>query len=286
MPILVSLLVLTSLLSPIIPSQIKKVELPVSNAKAELQTPPLNIKAQAVYVSDAKTGDALISYQKNQNWSIASLTKVMTALVLMEENPDLNKVITLQKEDFVGGATMRVPVGTKLTMRDLLYSSLMSSANNSTNALYKGTNLSRQEFINKMNEKAKSLGLKDTRLTELSGLDPENRSTAEEYAKIIDVALENQVIKEVMQTTYYEIRPLNHRAFAIGTTNKLLKTDNGYEVEGGKTGFTDGSDYNFATKVKKGDKEVVVVVFGDQSLNQAIENSKKLADEVLNKNAE
>lgn len=280
MPILLISILIGSLFSrPLINQELPSI--PKSTVQAE-EIAPLNIEAQGMYVAEVgKTDQPVIEYRKDETWSIASLTKIMTALVLLEQNLNLEKYVAIEKNDFVGGATLEVPVGTKMKLIDLLHASLMSSANNATNALVHGTGLSYEAFVQKMNDRARTLGLKNTRFVELTGLDPENKSTPEEYAKIITEALAHPQIAEIMTKTYHRIDPKNYGVFAIGSTNKLLKESNDFEVVGGKTGFTDGSDYNFAAQVKKGDKQLVVVVFGDKTFNGAFEDSKKLAEEAL-----
>jgi D-alanyl-D-alanine endopeptidase (penicillin-binding protein 7) len=290
MPIFfLSALLLSSLLAPIQHTLEKKVAdtasinaptIQVSTAKAEEQPIP-GIQAEGVYVADAKTNAAVVTFHEDTTWSIASLTKVMTAMVYLDQNPDLTKVITLESEDMVGGAQLKIPVGTKMTAIDLIHASLMSSANNATHALVRGTNLSQEEFVTAMNKKAQDLGLQNTTFTEPTGLDPANRSTPQEYSILFSKALEYSLIHEVMTTTQYTITPLNYGSFPIGSTNKLLKEENDYQVMGGKTGFTDGSDYNFVTQVKKGDKELTVVVFGDTTYQQAFKSAKKLADQTI-----
>lgn len=278
MPAIIAGIILLS--SLVIPAQ-SSIRFYQSQAKAESnETPPLDIKAHGVLAIDENNKE-LLSYHKDMKWPIASLTKLVTAIVFLEENQNLNKVVTFKKEDFVDGANLKVPVGTKIKSIDLLHSSLMSSANNATDALIRGTNLNREEFIKKMNEKAKSLGLKDTRFSEPTGLNPENLSTPREMAKITQAAISNPLIAQILEKTSHEIKPLNYPAFVIGTTNKLLKEEHGYKVLGGKTGFTDGSDYNFVTKIAKNDKEVTMVIFGDKTFNETFESAKKIADEVL-----
>src|SRR3989344_908556 len=274
--ILSGLILLSSLFVPLtekINEKLHEGTIPTSVAEAE-EPPPFGLDISSAYAGDIE-GEPIIEYKENKDWPIASLTKVMAALTFVDQNPDLNKLVALEKDDFVGGATLKVPVGTKISAIDLLHSSLMSSANNSTNALIRGTSLSRDEFIKKMNEDAEIMGLKHTHFVEPTGLDPANRSTPKEYAKIIAVALDNPLIAEVMQKTYYEITPKNFSSFPIGSTDKLLKSPQEFEVVGGKTGFTDGSDYNFATRIKKDDKDVIVVVFGDKTMDGAFESSKK-----------
>ena len=287
MQILTSILTLVSLLTSLVGnlSQNLTKEVPISRAAAQIeeQKPPFaNIKARALYIADAKTSEPILSYNAQKNWPIASLTKVMTAVVLMEQNPNLNKMIALEAEDFVGGTQLKFPAGTGFSARDLLHAMLMSSANNAAAALARsGTDLTYAQFLAKMNDKARELGLKNTRFADTSGLNPENQSTPEEYAKIISYATENKTIREVMQTTYYAAQPNGRGSLALGNTNRLLLAPQKFEVIGGKNGNTYGSDYNVATKVKKGDKELVVVVFGDETNNIAYQHSKELIDKAL-----
>lgn len=315
MPILIGILFLSTILAPLLPQEVQNTELieeegnkieVISRSEAQVQEPenkneiqieektqpapkpappevrPPGVTARAVLVADATTGEPLLAYQKDKVWPIASLTKLMTAIVYLEQNPDFNKVITLSRQDQVEGSALRVPSGTRFRASDLLRASLMGSANNATNALARaGTNLSKTQFIERMNQEAKELNLHNTHFVEPTGLSPRNRSTPAEYAVIVKEALKNPIIKNIMTSTYHYVRPLNYYGFSIGNTNKLLQQNNGFRILGGKTGFTYGSGYNFAVEVRQGDKGVVVVVFGERNFNKSIDVAKNLARNVL-----
>lgn len=234
------------------------------------------ILAQEVYVANAADNTQIAGYNQNHPWPIASLTKVMTVLVFLEQNPDLNKIITLQHEDMVGGSSLKVTVGTSFKADDLAHAALMASANNAVHSLYRATDLTLPEFVQKMNDKAASLGLTQTHFVEPTGLDAGNVSTPAEYAKLISAALDNPYIQQVMGTTYYVMRPLGKKSFAIGNTDRFLRETNDFSVQGAKTGLIDESGFNLAVKAQKDGKSVVAVVFGNSSWDASFAAAKKL----------
>jgi D-alanyl-D-alanine endopeptidase (penicillin-binding protein 7) len=234
------------------------------------------ILSHGIYVANAADNESIIGYNEDQVWPIASLTKVMTALIFFEQNPDLNTIVALDKDDMVGGSSIKVPVGTRFRADDLIHASLMSSANNTTHALYKATSLTLPEFVQKMNEKAAAMGLNKTHFVEPTGLDPNNVSTPQEYAHLMAAALDNDSIKQVMETTIYTMRPVKQRAFIIGNTNRFLKEKNDFTVQGAKTGLLNESGFNLAVKAEKDGHSVVAVVFGNSSWDDSFAAAKKL----------
>ncbi len=247
------------------------------------QDPLPGILARGVYVANAAGNDPIIQYNSEQVWPIASLTKVMSVLVFMDEHPDLNTIVTLQKEDMVGGSSLKVPVGMRFRADDLVHAALMSSANNAVHALYRATSLTLPEFVQKMNDKAAALGLQKTHFVEPTGLDAQNVSTAQEYAKVMVAALDNPYILGVMETTYYQMKPVKARAFAIGNTNRFLREKNEFTVQGAKTGLIDESGFNLAVKAEKDGRSVVAVVFGTSSWDESFATAKKLLSDAFGK---
>ena len=113
-------------------------------------------------VLDPASGKVLYQDQPDKVWTIASLSKLMTAMVVLDRDIKWNKVVTMRGSDEVGGARLRLAVGTKVTVKDLFYSSLVGSANNATIAMARQTGLSNADFVALMNKKAKALGLTHT----------------------------------------------------------------------------------------------------------------------------
>lgn len=178
-------------------------------------------------------------------WCLASISKLMTALVLHDLNLDWNAAVIQAKADEVGGSRLRVAVGSKYKRIDLLHASLMGSANNSTHALARTSGLSMTQFVARMNAKAKALGMNNTRFVEPTGLSPENVSTAKDIAILVEAANRIPRLEAIGKKTSYTLRSVaaKPKEHTIKTTNKLLLA--GENVALGKTGFIDESRYNF-----------------------------------------
>jgi serine-type D-Ala-D-Ala endopeptidase (penicillin-binding protein 7) len=178
-------------------------------------------------------------------WPLASISKLMTALVLNDLDLDWNKSIVQSKEDELGGARLRVAVNSKYRRIDLLHASLIGSANNSTHALARTSGIPMDEFVARMNEKAHYLGMTGTHFVEVTGLSPENISTASDIARLIEAAQKVPRIVEIGNKQSYTLRSIGKkpREHTIISTNKLLRSGN--DVGLGKTGFIDESGYNF-----------------------------------------
>ncbi len=237
----------------------------------------VKITAPGAIVMDVKTGEVLFEKNSHQPMPIASLTKLMSALVFLENSPDLNQAVVIQKEDYRPGSTVGLYNGEKVTRRDLFFSSLAASSNNATMALAHSTGLSEADFVKKMNSRAKLLGLKNTHFTEPTGLDSGNVSSAYDIARLASYALLDPNIKEAVTTTDYRFRVSNTgRLQKVGNTNKLLKSF--LHITGGKTGFTEAAGYCLVSRVvnDQGD-EIMVVVLGSASETSRFQEVKGLA---------
>lgn len=227
------------------------------------QTEDLSVlTAQSAMVIDKFTGETVFSKNSTEVRSIASLTKLMTALVFVENNPGWDKVITMEKDDYVGGATLWVKEGDQVTLEDLFYSTLVGSKNNAAVALAKSTGMSVAQFVAKMNQRSLELGLKNTYFAEPTGLDERNVSTAQELAVIAREAFKNPDIVKATTTKWYQVEPSNSvlSYWVKNTSMKVLERD--LYVTGSKTGWTDEAGYCLVTQAKKGVKELLALVMG------------------------
>ncbi len=249
----------------------------------EVEVPPFETEATALGAYDTSDNASVISYDEDKVWPIASLTKMMSAIVFFEQNPNLEQLVTIEEEDMVGGGMIKVPVGTKLTADDLIHATLMVSANNTAHALYKATPLSLDQFVAKMNERAQSMGLKHTYFTDPTGLDPTNISTSQEYAQVMKVAMEIPYVQKVMAKPSRTIKPAGKRGFPIGNTNKFLRQETEFTVSGAKTGLLNESGFNLAVQAKKDGKEMVAVVLGNSSFEKAFKDAEQLLEEAFSK---
>ena len=231
-----------------------------NSLEASVETDVLT--AQAAVVIDKTTGNSVFTKNEKEVRSIASLTKLMTALVFIENNPGWDKVITIQKSDFVGGATLWVKEGDQVTVKDLFYSTLVGSKNNAAVALAKSTGMSVAQFVAKMNQRSLELGLKNTYFAEPTGLDERNVSTAQELAVIAREAFKNPDIVKATTTKWYQVEPSNSvlSYWVKNTSMKVLERD--LYVTGSKTGWTDEAGYCLVTQAKKGVKELLALVMG------------------------
>lgn len=236
---------------------------------------------ESYIVIDAKNGSTLKEYNAQKQRPIASLTKLMTALIVVESEPNWDKEISYVQSDFVGGAMLWAKAGDVTTVKDLFYSTLVGSQNNSAHALARSTGLSTDEFVERMNLKARSLGLTHTHFVEPTGLNAGNISTASEYSKLARYALGKLEILQGTTTKHYTLKLKNRPvSFGIANTNRLLDTTP-YYVTGSKTGWTYEAGRNLMMKARNNSgTEVITVVMGAQ-MSEQFEMTEQLLDEVL-----
>ncbi len=243
------------------------------------------INAQAYIVQDVKTGQVLINKNADMPWTPASLTKLVTALVVLDAKVKLTKMIAITAQDQTlggctsGGACIKAKPGVKFTVDGLFHAALIPSANNAASALSRSTGLSMDQFAELMNQKAASLGATGSHFYEPTGMDPQNQITAADYAKIITAAFSNPYLRKITGLNSYVLRSANNFRYnqTIKNTDKLL-TDSDIQILGAKTGYLDEAKYNFASLVKYNGQELAVVVLGEDHLYTAFDETKLLAD--------
>jgi D-alanyl-D-alanine endopeptidase (penicillin-binding protein 7) len=223
------------------------------------------LTAKSALVLDLDKGTVLYDKNSEEVRSIASLTKLMTAMVFLECGIDLFDTITISREDARASAKSHLRPGETFYLLDLLHASLMPSDNRATRALVRATGLSPQEFVERMNRKADSLGLDNTEFSDPTGLDADNVSTAWETAKLLKVALSYPLISQITTKTSYKFFSINkrRRIHQLNNSNRLLRGD--YEVLGGKTGFIGKSGWCLAVMLKNIGERLCVVVLGAAS---------------------
>lgn len=208
---------------------------------------------------------------------MASTTKIMTAIVVLEHTDNLDKtVIITSKAAGTGGSRLGLKKNDKISIRDLLYGLLMRSGNDAAVALAIETSRSVENFANLMNEKASQLGLTKTHFVTPHGLDnPEHYTTATELAKITDYALENKIFASIVGTKNYTIS-INGYSKNLNNTNELLGVLNG--VIGVKTGFTNGAGRCLVTETKRENMDIITVVLGADTKKDRTKDSVKLIE--------
>lgn len=225
-------------------------------------------QSTAAIVIDEKTNKILYSKNYDTVLPIASLTKLMTASVFLDTGTSFDKVVTYLSEDDADGSRLRINDGETLKVKDLFYTTLVGSANNAANALARSTGLSKEEFIKRMNDKAKAWGLTNTKFVDVNGLDPANVSTVYEVALMSKNILNNFIILQGTTTKIYSFRTINNdqphtiKSSAKGVTSGTI--DSSLYITGMKTGYLDEAGYCFMLKASRGSGEgsVISVILG------------------------
>ena len=241
----------------------------------ELQTPRFrvdefgrevpDVRAEAAIIYNPETGEVLWESHSQDQRSMASITKVMTALVFLESNTPLTTEVTMQRSDVSHASTTYLRSGYKLSADDLLNLLLIGSDNAAARALARVSFLGYDGFIQRMNEKAKELGLESTVYADPSGLLAENLSSAYDLARLIAYAAADERVGAIMRKTSFSTQVGRHTITA-NSTNQIVRSGD-IDVVGGKTGFINRSGYCLATllRLPQSGQQVAFVVLGAKS---------------------
>jgi D-alanyl-D-alanine carboxypeptidase len=239
-------------------------------------------------VIDDETGSFIKGNQSKKERSLASLTKLMTALVIMDLNTNLEKKITITNEDLnhvndyinPGDSTSKIDLreGDEVRAKELLQAMLIASSNEAAVAIVRATNLNMDEFVDEMNKKAHELGLKDTTFTEPSGIDPENKGTARDMARIARKAFDYEEISEnsIKEQARIKISNSNRKVYAYNRNASLLAMD----PKGMKIGYLYEALNCVAILLKGDDKNGVIVVLKAESISKRNDIIKDLRKEL------
>jgi len=242
-----------------------------------------DVRAAAAIIYNPETNQVLWEENSQTQRSIASITKVMTATVFLENNPDLAEPVTVQRGDVFQASTTHLHANDKVTTDDLLHLLLIASDNAAARALARVSPLGSEGFIRRMNEKADELGLQATHYADPSGLLSENVSSAYDMARLITHASQDERISAIMRTNEYTVYS-GKRPITFHSTNHLLREGN-VDVRAGKTGFITKAGYCLATvlRLQGSSQDVAVVVFGARSNAGRFMESRNLFNWVSSK---
>jgi D-alanyl-D-alanine endopeptidase (penicillin-binding protein 7) len=224
-----------------------------------------DVRAAAAIIYNPETNEILWEENSTDLRSIASITKVMTATVFLEHNPDLSEQITVLRSDVLRASTTYLRANDKMTTDDLLHLLLIGSDNAAARVLARVSPYGSAGFIQRMNEKAAELGLQSTHYADPSGLLSDNVSSAYDMARLITHAANNGTISSIMRLPEYTVRTAK-RSITTRSTNHLLGKQE-FDVMAGKTGFITKSGYCFATllRLPQTGQQVALVVLGARS---------------------
>ncbi|MCR4312509.1 MAG: serine hydrolase [Candidatus Uhrbacteria bacterium] len=248
--------------------------------KTKLDSYGVVTSGQSVIVMDAKSGAVLFEKQPDEVRPIGSITKLMTALVYLDTDPNLDETVTIHEEDFVGGGRVYLNYHDGLRVRDVLGASVVGSDNTATAALQRLSGLSYDDFIAAMNAKAQELGMTHAQFVDVSGIGNENVTTVRELFLLLAEAKSSDLLSSFMTSSSITVMHASGLAVSIESTDMLLDSflnQGQYEITGGKTGFIPEAGYCFVTSVTKGDGEVFVAVLGASSKYDRFADAKALA---------
>lgn len=218
------------------------------------------LRSAAAVIVDARNGGVLYERKPSLVAPIASITKLMLALVVLEGKQPLDEVIEVTKEDrWTGkGAYSRLPIGAKITRSDLLLLALMASENRASHTLARNYPGGIPEFVKTMNLKAKALGMTQTHFDDPSGLSNGNVSSARDLVKLITAAAREPVIRDFSTQRRYEVRTGRKSVIEFRNTNLLIGRPD-WDIVVQKTGFTNDAGECLAMQAVLNDRPVTMV---------------------------
>lgn len=236
---------------------------------APVKKDPMNIgvetTSKAIFIADAKTGSVLYAKRPHDVMPIASLTKLMTAMVYLDAKPNLEATLTIEEGDIAEEGSSIFRVGDVMTQRQAFEAMLVGSVNTAANALAR-VSLGNEAFVAAMNQKAKTLRLNSPSFVEPTGLDPLNKANAADVAAMLSTALAYPEVKAVMGKSQSAFKTQTGFPYTIPTTNLLLASylnKNPYQILGAKTGSLPAAGYCMALMTRDADgNEVVVASLG------------------------
>ena len=243
-----------------------KTRLPARKAVAAVDhydgTTPLKLASAKALVINQLTGEVLFAKNTNMPTPIASVTKLMTAMVMLDAHLPMDELLYISDEDvdYLKHTTSRLSVGTMLTRGELLQLALMASENRAASALGRHYPGGANAFVKAMNHKAKSLGMHSTRFVDATGLDSNNISTAEDLVKMVDAAYHYPEIRQVSTlpsqeiTLYGRQNPLN-----FVNTNALVRGGN-WDIGLSKTGFINEAGRCLVMQAQISGQPVIIVL--------------------------
>lgn len=224
----------------------------------------LQLQSTSVLVIDRDRNTVLLARNPDEPSSIASITKLMTAMVTLDARLPMDQTVTISNEDIdrYKGTHSRLSVGTHLTRRDILRLALMSSENRAAASLARTYPGGRANFIAAMNSKAQALGMRSTTFVDAAGLKPQNRSTANDLAKMVQAASNYPLIREFTTTTGQTVSLRGGRSTEeFNNTNRLVRyKDPDWKIEVSKTGYTSEAGRCLVMQARTADRPLILVL--------------------------
>ena len=220
----------------------------------------LKVASSAALVLDQATGAVLFEKNAHAVLPIASITKLMTAMVALDAQPDLHEILSIDDADvdLLKGTHSRLTVGTQLSRENMLRLALMSSENRAASTLSRHYPGGRAAFVAAMNHKAHVLGLDDTSFEDATGLTPRNVSSARDLVKLVAAAQQYPLIREFSTTTNYDV-VVRGRELAFHNTNSLVRSGS-WDIGVSKTGYINEAGRCLVMQAWLGNRPTVIVL--------------------------
>ena len=232
-------------------------------------------KSNVAYIIDADTQEVLHDKNSSIQVPIASITKLMAAIVVLDNEQELNEELTITKSDIArkSRARSKLAVGTKIQRKEALLLGLMSSENRSMNALARTFPGGHAEFINAMNEKARSLGMNDTLFVDPTGVYSQNVSSAKDLFLLMNESLKYPLIKEYSTTSNYQITQNKKRQLNFVNTNPIVRADS-MDILLQKTGYITAAGRCLIVQAKIQGRNIAMIFLNSKGKNTRFMDAK------------
>lgn len=282
MPLILALILSLNILNPFFPANFKETSEVVYSRKIENDSLGLSLSAKSALVIDGESDKILFSKNKEEILPIASITKLMSILVLLDLNIDWNMEVEILQEDKIEGGRIYLGPGEVATMENLINLALVASDNQAVMSLTRAAGFSSDNFVRLMNEKALEIGMADTVFFDPTGIDNRNVSTVYDLTKLAGRIFSNQKIVEILGKEEYSFQERKNNIYhRVSSTDRLLggflKNSDDYILEAGKTGYLPEAGYCFLASAKnsKG-KRIITVILGSETLTSRFQETKGL----------
>ena len=239
------------------------------------------LSSQSALIMNNKTGEVL--YQKNANrvMPIASISKLMSAIVLLDADLNMNELVTITPEeiDRLKGTSSRLSIGTSLPRKELLHLSLMSSENRATHALARTYPGGINAFVAAMNAKAQSLGMSNSRFYEPTGLDYRNVSTAHDLSRLVAAASKYPLIRRNSTSNYGAVSTASG-SLRYKNSNALVR-EGGWNIELQKTGYIREAGRSMVVKANVQNQPITIVLLNSPSSTTRVNDARKIESWML-----
>jgi len=247
------------------------------------------LKSRHVLVLDEK-GAVIVSKKASSTTPIASITKLMTAMVVLDAKQNMKQVLTITKKDrdTIKKTGSRLRFGAKLTRKEMLRLALSASENRAAHALSRYYPGGEKGFVLAMNKKAKTLGMKKTRFRGPAGLNPGNISTARDLSIMVKAAMKYSFIRKASTTKKVVVRPFKKgKRMEFNITNRLLRSnDSNWDIYLSKTGYINESGRCLVMRAKTADKTMTIVLLNAQGKLTPYGDSNRIRKWLLGNNQE